>query len=107
MSITREVVLRTALLAHLEIGDEEAGVLSQQLSSILDYMDQLGELDTSDIPPMSHSTLAEEVDRTWRRDEPRPSLGQSIATANAPEAFHGYFKVPSVITRATGDEKES
>ena len=68
-------------------------------------MDQLNELDTSDVPPMSHSTLGEHVDRTWRPDEVRPSLGRDAATANAPEPFAGFFKVPSVISRS-GDRGE-
>lgn len=107
MSITRDVVLKTAALAHLEMPSEDADRLVVQLSEILDYMDLLGELDTSEVPPMSHSTVSEHVERTWREDVVQPSLGAATAIANAPEGFHGYFKVPSVITRATGDPQES
>ena len=99
MAITREQVLKTAALAHLELAPEEVDTFTEQLSAIIEYMDQLNELDTSAVPPMSHSTLGERVERTWRADEVRPSLGQDVATANAPESFAGFFKVPSVITR--------
>lgn len=107
MSITRDVVLKTAALAHLDFPHEDVDHFAAQMSEILDYMDQLGELDTADVPPMSHSTISEHVERTWRHDIVRPSLGSATATANAPEGFHGYFKVPSVITRATGEPEES
>src|SRR5262245_41221618 len=100
MAITREQVVKTAALAHLELGADEVETFTAQLSAIIEYMEQLNELDTSDVPPMSHSTLGENVERTWREDAVRPSLGPAAATANAPEAFHGYFKVPSAITRS-------
>jgi aspartyl-tRNA(Asn)/glutamyl-tRNA(Gln) amidotransferase subunit C len=101
MAITREQVLKTAALAHLELTPEEVDTFTQQLSAIIEYMDQLNELDTSAVPPMSHSMLGERIGRTWRDDEVRPSLGKDIATANAPEPFAGFFKVPSVITRSS------
>ena len=104
MAITREQVLKTAALAHLELAPHEVDTFTGQLSAIIEYMGQLNELDTTTVPPMSHSTLGEHVERTWRDDEVRPSLGQDAATANAPEAFGGYFKVPSVITRGERGE---
>lgn len=107
MSISREVVLKTAALAHLDLSSEDADRFAAQMSEILAYMDQLGELDTAEIPPMSHSTLSEHVERTWRPDVVQPSLGAERATANAPEGYRGYFKVPSVITRATSESQES
>lgn len=102
MAITREQVTKTAALAHLELDAAEVDTFTGQLSAIIDYMGQLDELDTADVPPMSHSTLGEHVERTWREDAVRPSLGQELATANAPEGFHGFFKVPSVISRPKG-----
>jgi aspartyl-tRNA(Asn)/glutamyl-tRNA(Gln) amidotransferase subunit C len=107
MAITREQVEKTAKLAHLELPADEIGTFTKQLSAIIDYMDQLNELDTSSVPPMSHSTLGEHVERTWRDDVVVPSLGSAVATANAPEAFRGFFKVPAVITRAGGEGETS
>ena len=107
MAITREQVRKTAALAHLELRDDEVATFTDQLSAIIDYMGQLNELDTSAVPPMSHSTLGEHVERTWRHDTVTPSLGAAVATANAPEGFRGFFKVPAVITRATGDSSGS
>jgi aspartyl-tRNA(Asn)/glutamyl-tRNA(Gln) amidotransferase subunit C len=103
MAITRDEVTKTAALAHLALTPDEVETFTGQLSAILDYMDQLDELDTADVAPMSHSTLGSGAERTWREDVVRPSLGAETATANAPERFRGYFKVPSAISRS-GDE---
>jgi aspartyl-tRNA(Asn)/glutamyl-tRNA(Gln) amidotransferase subunit C len=103
MAITREQVERTAALAHLELAPAEVDIFTGQLSAIIEYMDQLDELDTADVPPMSHSALGGEAEPTWREDVVRPSLGSELATANAPERFRGFFKVPSVIARPGGE----
>jgi aspartyl-tRNA(Asn)/glutamyl-tRNA(Gln) amidotransferase subunit C len=103
MAITRDEVLKTAALAHLQLTPEEADLFTEQLSSIIEYVGQLEELDTSDVPPMSHSTLGEHAEQTWREDVVRPSLGAEAATSGAPEPQLGYFKVPSVIKRSPGD----
>lgn len=100
MAITREQVLKTAALAHLRLTDAEVDLFTEQLSGIIEYVGQLDELDTADVPPMAHSTLGEHVERTWRADEVRPSLGGAVATSEAPEPQNGYFKVPSVISRS-------
>ena len=99
MAITRDEVLKTAQLANLALDEREIEVFTEQLSGIIDYVGQLSELDTSDVPPMSPSTPGEQVERTWRDDAVRPSLGQRAATAGAPEAQAGFFKIPSVISR--------
>jgi aspartyl-tRNA(Asn)/glutamyl-tRNA(Gln) amidotransferase subunit C len=99
MAITRDEVEKTAALGHLELAPDEVETFTGQLSAILEYMAQLDELDTAKVPPMSHSTIGEHVERTWREDVVRPCLGQELATANAPEGRRGYFKVPSVISR--------
>ena len=107
MAITREQVLKTAALAYLELSQQEVEVFTEQLSSIIEYVGQLNELDTSDVPPMSHSTLGEQVEHTWRQDEVQPAPGSAPAAPNSPEPFAAYFKVPSVITRSRVDARES
>jgi aspartyl-tRNA(Asn)/glutamyl-tRNA(Gln) amidotransferase subunit C len=107
MAINREQVEKTAALAHLELTPREVDVFTEQLSSIIEYVGQLDELDTSDVPHMAHSTLGKQVERTWRADEVRPSLGSELATANSPEHSLGYFKVPSVISRPKGPASEA
>ena len=98
MPITRNDVEKIAELARLELTETEADSFTNQLSAILGYIDQLNELDTADVPPMSHCSTADGDTLYARRDDVvRPSLGQQIATANAPDAEAGYFKVPKVI----------
>jgi aspartyl-tRNA(Asn)/glutamyl-tRNA(Gln) amidotransferase subunit C len=87
MPITRTDVEKIAELARLELTEAEADSFTNQLSAILGYIDHLNELDTAD----------GDTEYARRDDEVRPSLGQQVATANAPDAETGYFKVPKVI----------
>ena len=97
MPITRDDVEKIAGLARLELTAAEADSFTGQLSAILGYMDQLNELDTADVPPMSHCSTGGNTEYARRDDVVRPGLGQQVATANAPDREAGYFKVPKVI----------
>jgi aspartyl-tRNA(Asn)/glutamyl-tRNA(Gln) amidotransferase subunit C len=98
MAITKEDVEKIAALARLELTAEETEAFTEQLSSILSHIDKLNELDTSDVLPMSHCLTAGGITEPERRDDiVRPSLGQQLATENAPDSEAGYFKVPKVI----------
>ncbi|MFY9557229.1 MAG: Asp-tRNA(Asn)/Glu-tRNA(Gln) amidotransferase subunit GatC, partial [Blastocatellia bacterium] len=82
----------------LELTAEETDLFTGQLSSIIGYVEKLDALDTSDVPPMSHSGQpGEETQFTMRDDQVRPGLGQRLAVENAPDSEAGYFKVPRVI----------
>jgi len=99
MPITKTDVEKIAELARLELTTEETQSFTEQLSAILGYIDKLNELDTADVPPMSHSTTADgDTEYARRDDRVRASLGQQLATENAPDAEGGYFKVPKVIS---------
>lgn len=98
MPITKADVEKIAELARLELTANETEAFTEQLGSILSYIDKLNELDTADVPPMSHSTTAGGDTEYARRDDSvRPCLGQQLATENAPDAEAGYFKIPKVI----------
>jgi aspartyl-tRNA(Asn)/glutamyl-tRNA(Gln) amidotransferase subunit C len=98
MPITKTDVEKIAELARLELTADETEAFTEQLGSILSYIDKLNELDTADVPPMSHSTTAGgDAEYARRDDQVRPCLGQQLATENAPDAEAGYFKVPKVI----------
>ena len=94
MSLTQNEVEHIASLARLNLTDDEKSRFRQQLSSILDYVTMLQELDTSAIAPTS-SVLPVECQQ--RLDEPKPSLSTSELLANAPEAKDNQFKVPPVF----------
>jgi aspartyl-tRNA(Asn)/glutamyl-tRNA(Gln) amidotransferase subunit C len=98
MPITRIDVEKIAELARLELTAQETELFTEQLSSIIGYVEKLNELDTADVPPMSHCAPAGgDSEYAKRDDEVRPSLGQKLAVENAPDSEAGYFKVPRVI----------
>lgn len=86
-------------LANLRLTDEEIERLSRDLDEILTHMEQLDELDTSQVEPMSQVLFDSEETATLREDVEWPPLGNKLALANAPMAGAGYFKVPKVIER--------
>lgn len=94
--LSREELDRIAALASLELDEEEARVLADQLAAILAYARQVQEVDTTGVPPTTH-VLA--VQARLRDDEPAPSLPREAALANAPDADRGagLFRVPRVI----------
>lgn len=91
-------VRKVATLAHLEITDEEVEIYTPQMNSIVAYVEQLNELDTSDVEPMLGG-LTDEGAATFaeRPDVPHESLGQTNALKEAPAAVEGHFQVPKVL----------
>lgn len=90
MKLTRAQVQHVAQLARLGLTDEEMEALASELSSILEYIDQLEQLDTSSIAPTAQ--VGELVD-VMREDEVEPSLSVEEALANAPSREGDYFRV--------------
>jgi aspartyl-tRNA(Asn)/glutamyl-tRNA(Gln) amidotransferase subunit C len=85
---------RLALLARLDLSEDEKKLFSKQLGSIIDYIDKLNELDTTDVEPTAHVLPVKNV---FRDDETRPSLPRDKALQNAPDAKDGFYKVPRII----------
>jgi aspartyl-tRNA(Asn)/glutamyl-tRNA(Gln) amidotransferase subunit C len=83
-----------ARLARLEISEAEKDKFTAQLNDILRYIDQLNELDTAGVAPMSHAIA---VTNAFREDKVVESLGTQKALANAPDARGEFFRVPKVI----------
>lgn len=94
MKITRKEVEHVALLARLNLAEEELETFTGQMDAILAYVDKLNGLDTSGIVPTSHAVPMENA---FRADEVRPSIGEDAALANAPDRIEGFFRVPKVI----------
>ncbi|MCF6097119.1 Asp-tRNA(Asn)/Glu-tRNA(Gln) amidotransferase subunit GatC [Thermovorax subterraneus] len=94
MKITIETVEHVANLARLYLSEEEKAEMANTLSSILDYMDKLNELDTTDVPPTAHIIPLKNV---FREDVVKESLPREEALKNAPEKERGFFKVPRII----------
>jgi aspartyl-tRNA(Asn)/glutamyl-tRNA(Gln) amidotransferase subunit C len=94
MKITAETVSQIAALARLELSDEELARYARELDAIVAYVDQLGAVDTSGVPPTSH---AMDLVAPLRPDEPEPALERRDALANAPDQDGEAFVVPRVI----------
>jgi aspartyl-tRNA(Asn)/glutamyl-tRNA(Gln) amidotransferase subunit C len=94
MKISREEIEHIALLARLSLSEEEKDLFGFQLSSILDYMEKLNELDTKDIQPTSHVLPLNNV---MRDDVPVPSIPREAALINAPAHTEKFFRVPKII----------
>lgn len=91
--LSREEVEYVAMLARLGLSDEEKAQLQAQLSSILDYMRALSQVDTSAISPTAQVIPLHNV---FRPDEPGPSLSVEAVLANAPDREGDFFRFPPV-----------
>ncbi len=94
MSVTVKDVEHIATLARLAFSDEEKQQFTDQLNTILAYIDQLNTLDTSKVEPLAQVIDAENV---LRDDVVVPGLPTDRALANAPARTEEFFKVPKVI----------
>jgi aspartyl-tRNA(Asn)/glutamyl-tRNA(Gln) amidotransferase subunit C len=94
MPITRDDVEKTAQLARLDLKEDEKERLVEQLSSILDQIAVIAEVDTSAIPPTAQVVA---LDNVMRADEVRPSLPPDAVLANAPDREGDFFKVRAVL----------
>jgi aspartyl-tRNA(Asn)/glutamyl-tRNA(Gln) amidotransferase subunit C len=92
--INREEVAYVAHLARLSFGEEEMEKFTSQLNDILLYMDQLKEVDTTGVEPMTHAIAQKNAFRT---DTVGVSLSSEASLSNAPEARGSCFQVPKVI----------
>jgi len=94
MSISVKDVEYVADLARLELSEEEKKEFTEQLNAILQYFEQLNELDTEDVKPTSHVIRMANV---LREDVVRPSWPLDQVLLNAPDEEEGQFKVPAVM----------
>lgn len=98
MPITRTEVEKIAKLANLELTDAEKENFSGQLAAIVEYIDQLNEVDTSAVKAWQTRSAGEAISSYASRDDAvEPSLGQDKALNQAPDADEGHFLVPRVI----------
>jgi aspartyl-tRNA(Asn)/glutamyl-tRNA(Gln) amidotransferase subunit C len=98
MPITQNEVDKIAGLANLELTAKEKATLASQLAAIVDYIDQLNELDTSTVKPWQQQGTGEmSASYTTRDDIVEPCLGQKKALDQAPDKDDGNFLVPRVI----------
>jgi aspartyl-tRNA(Asn)/glutamyl-tRNA(Gln) amidotransferase subunit C len=92
--ISKEDIEHIASLARLHLTEGEKDLFGLQLSSILDYMEKLNELDTTDVEPTSHVLPLSNV---MRDDVSGPSIQREDALMNAPDHTDKFFRVPKII----------
>ena len=95
MSVDKSTVLRIARLARIRVPDSELDGLAAELSNIIGWVEQLGEVDTEGVVPMA--SAAEGMRLRWREDKVTDGDCRDDVLANAPEARDGFFVVPKVI----------
>jgi len=87
-------VHHVARLSCLSLGEAEASRLQGELGKIVAYIEQLGELDTADVPATAHVQLER---LPVRQDQVRPGLSHDDALAQAPAVDDGEFAVPTFV----------
>jgi aspartyl-tRNA(Asn)/glutamyl-tRNA(Gln) amidotransferase subunit C len=90
--IDRDQVLHVAKLARLRLAEDEIERMSTELSTILDHIEKIEELDLDDVEPTSHVV---ELENVLRADEPRPSWPRERILEPAPDVADDGFRVPS------------
>ena len=96
MSITNEELEHLALLSRLEISTEEKKQFQEQLSDILDFVDQLKDINTEGVEPMHHVTGSETV---WREDKIKDWNAREELLDSAPNHDENYIKTKQILNK--------
>jgi aspartyl-tRNA(Asn)/glutamyl-tRNA(Gln) amidotransferase subunit C len=94
MSLSIDDVAKVAILARLRVSPDELQMFTGQLNSIMDYVAELQELETTGVEPLAHGI---EVRNVFRDDVRGPALPREAALANAPKRDQECFLVPAVL----------
>jgi aspartyl-tRNA(Asn)/glutamyl-tRNA(Gln) amidotransferase subunit C len=94
MALDKATVARIATLARIKVPEEEQAPLAGELSQILSWIEQLNEVDTSGVEPMSGGAA---MRLPMREDVVTDGGRRDQILANAPETAHGFFTVPKVV----------
>lgn len=92
--IDEQQVRHVAVLSRLKLSEGEVATFSRQLSAMLEYVEKLNELDTSDVEPTVHAVP---ISNVLRDDEPEEPMGVDEALANAPQREGSFYRVPKVL----------
>jgi aspartyl-tRNA(Asn)/glutamyl-tRNA(Gln) amidotransferase subunit C len=94
MKVDKKDVEYVAMLARIELSEEEKELYSEQLSTILAFFDGLKEVDTENAQPTSHVV---DLVNVYRSDQVRPGPGVEAVLENAPDRSQGFFRVPKIL----------
>jgi aspartyl-tRNA(Asn)/glutamyl-tRNA(Gln) amidotransferase subunit C len=94
MSVDQNTVRHIARLARIAVRDDELAALAGELNTILDWVEQLGEVDTDGVEPMTSGVA---MTMKMRDDVVTSGNHQKDVTANAPQSEDGFYVVPRVV----------
>ena len=94
MKIDKKTTLKIAKLSRIKIEDEEVDELSAQLSSIVDWVEKLNEVNTDNVEPLSNVSMAK---LPLRKDVEDLNDKSEEVLSNAPDKLENYFAVPKVV----------
>jgi aspartyl-tRNA(Asn)/glutamyl-tRNA(Gln) amidotransferase subunit C len=94
LAITKEQIQWIAHLSRLELKPDELALAATQLTSILDYINQLQQINTDNIEPLAHAL---DVSNVFREDDLKESLAVDEALANAPNRQGNFYGVPAIL----------
>ena len=94
MNINKNVISKLARLSKLKFNEDEMKLISNDLSKMLDFINQLQDLDTEGTDPLIH--VNEEINN-WREDQVQGMISQEEALSNSPVKDGTYFKLPKVL----------
>ncbi len=92
--ISKAEVRKVAKLARLQPSEAQVDEFTGQLGAILEYVEKMNELDTTNVEPLAHCLP---VSNVFRDDEVKESLGTAKTLANAPQRDGEFFKVPKIL----------
>lgn len=99
MQVTEEMLDKMAKLARLNIDPSQRAILLQEMTDIMGWVEELNEVDTSDVEPLIH--MSQEINK-FRPDVVDGQLSQPEALTNAPKSDGTFFQVPKVIDPSNG-----
>jgi len=97
--IDQAQVRKVAKLSRLELTEAEVEEFTGQLSAILDYVEKMNDLDTTNVEPLAHCLP---ISNVFRQDLAKESLGTEKALTNAPQRDGEFFKVPKILDDSSG-----
>lgn len=92
--LSKKDVEHVALLAHIEISEEEKILFTKQFNDILDYFKKIDAIDTKGVAPTYHVL---DINNVSRKDKPNISLTDEEALQNAPKKEKKFFKAPRIV----------
>lgn len=95
--IDKSAIQHLEQLARIELSDDERDRLAEQLARIVEYCEQLQQLNTDGVEPTS--AVVHSGHRAQREDEPSAGLDRDVVLSEAPDAVEGFFRVPKIIER--------